>query len=165
MASNDKVGARAPIDQSAHATAIENVAADAPVVEKGPVLDDKETGMVEAGDLKHGGQLPSPEELVEALGIPNWRELEKKLVRRLDLTLMPCLWVLYFFNYMDRASIGQARLSTLDEDLNLTGSNFSSAVSILSLGYATSFFTSSRFVVTVQLMQHIVTFWARSPRI
>jgi hypothetical protein len=135
MASNEKSGAEAPhIDQSAHATAVENTAADAPVVEKGPAMGEKEPGMVEDGDLKHEGALPSPDELIEALGIPNWRELEKKLVRRLDMTLMPCLWVLYFFNYMDRASIGQARLSSLDEDLNLTGSNFSSAVSILSLG-------------------------------
>jgi hypothetical protein len=30
---------------------------------------------------------------IEALGIENWQALEKKLVRRLDLTLMPCLWV------------------------------------------------------------------------
>lgn len=51
------------------------------------------------------------------------------------MTLMPCLWTLYFFNYMDRASIGQARLSTLDEDLNLQGYQFGTAVSILSVGY------------------------------
>lgn len=135
MASNDKSGAGAPyLDQTPQATAVENTAADVPVVEKGPAFDEKDPGMVEDGDLKHEGHLPSPEATIDALGIPNWRDLEKKLVLRLDMTLMPCLWVLYFFNYMDRASIGQARLSTLDEDLNLTGSNFSSAVSILSLG-------------------------------
>ena len=46
-----------------------------------------------------------PEEQLDALGIPNWRDLEKQVVRRLDMTLMPCLWVLYLFNYLDRASI------------------------------------------------------------
>ena len=46
-----------------------------------------------------------PEEQIDALGIPNWRDLEKKVVWRLDMTLMPCLWVLYLFNYLDRASI------------------------------------------------------------
>lgn len=95
----------------------------------------QELAAVEEGYLANEGRLPSPEEQIDALGIPNWRELEKKIVRRLDMTLMPCVWCLYFFNYLDRASIGQARLSTLEEDLNLTGSNFSSAVSILSLGY------------------------------
>lgn len=38
-------------------------------------------------------ELPSKEELIDALGIPNWRDLEKKIVRRLDMTLMPTLWV------------------------------------------------------------------------
>lgn len=55
--------------------------------------------------LKPVDQPADPEEQIEALGIPNWRELEKKVVRRLDMTLMPCLWVLYLFNYLDRASI------------------------------------------------------------
>jgi hypothetical protein len=99
----------------------------------------KELAAVEEGYLATEGRLPSPEEQIEALGIPNWRELEKKIVRRLDMTLMPCVWCLYFFNYLDRASIGQARLSTFEEDLNLSGSNFSSAVSILSLGYGKAY--------------------------
>ncbi|KAF4983049.1 hypothetical protein FZEAL_1449 [Fusarium zealandicum] len=98
-----------------------------------------EPTVTEAGqdldDIKHGDLLPSPEEQIDALGIPNWRDLEKQVVRRLDMTLMPCLWVLYLFNYLDRASIAQARLSSLDEDLKLEGSQFSTAVSILSLGY------------------------------
>lgn len=99
---------------------------------------EKELALVEEGYLKNVGHLPSAEEQIDALGIPNWRELEKKIVRRLDMTLMPCVWCLYFFNYLDRASIGHARLSSFDADLNLTGSNFSSAVSILSLGYGTT---------------------------
>lgn len=49
--------------------------------------------------------LPSSNAPIIALGIPNWQELEKQIVRRLDLTLMPMLWVLYLFNYLDRSSI------------------------------------------------------------
>jgi len=33
------------------------------------------------------------------------RRLEKKLVRKLDMTLMPVVWVLYLFNYLDRNNI------------------------------------------------------------
>lgn len=33
--------------------------------------------------------------LVEALGIPDWEAKEKKIVRRLDMTLLPQLWILY----------------------------------------------------------------------
>ncbi|KAL0942079.1 major facilitator superfamily transporter [Colletotrichum truncatum] len=96
----------------------------------------QEPSIVEANYGEGKGELlPSPEEQIDALGIPNWRELEKQVVKRLDMTLMPCLWVLYLFNYLDRASIAQARLSTLDEDLGLEGYQFGTAVSILSVGY------------------------------
>lgn len=37
-------------------------------------------------------ELPSPEQVIEALNIPNWRELQKKLIFRLDITLLPMLW-------------------------------------------------------------------------
>jgi hypothetical protein len=33
------------------------------------------------------------------------RSLEKRLVRKLDMTLMPVVWMLYFFNYLDRNNI------------------------------------------------------------
>lgn len=33
------------------------------------------------------------------------RRMEKRIVRKLDMTLMPVVWVLYFFNYMDRNNI------------------------------------------------------------
>lgn len=131
-APNEKSGSDAPQDiqnpPAPHAVIGDVKADDASAIEK-------ELASVEEGYLKDEGRLPSPEEQIDALGIPNWRELEKKIVRRLDMTLMPCVWCLYFFNYLDRASIGHARLSSFDADLGLEGSNFSSAVSILSLGY------------------------------
>ncbi|XEU97332.1 hypothetical protein FSHL1_002618 [Fusarium sambucinum] len=93
----------------------------------------------EEGSMKHVDADSTPisarDHAFAELGIPNWEELQKKVVRRLDMTLLPTLWLLYVFNYLDRASLGQARLSTLDEDLQLEGSQFGSAVSILSAGY------------------------------
>lgn len=66
----------------------------------------REPSVVEANDGDGKREfLPTPEEQIDALGIPNWRDLEKQVVKRLDMTLMPCLWVLYLFNYLDRASI------------------------------------------------------------
>ena len=35
----------------------------------------------------------------------DWRAREKRLVRKLDCTLMPTIWVLYLFNYLDRNNI------------------------------------------------------------
>lgn len=35
----------------------------------------------------------------------DWSAKEKKLVRKLDMTLMPMVWILYLFNYLDRNNI------------------------------------------------------------
>ncbi|KAJ9650163.1 hypothetical protein H2198_010525 [Neophaeococcomyces mojaviensis] len=64
-----------------------------------------------------------------------YRAIEKRLVRKLDLTLVPMLWILYLFNYLDRNNIAQAKLNTFEKDLNLKGSQFNTAVSILNVGY------------------------------
>ncbi|KAI9321007.1 major facilitator superfamily transporter [Dichotomocladium elegans] len=61
--------------------------------------------------------------------------LERKLVRKLDLTLMPALSVLYLFSYLDRGNIGNARLGSLEHDLRLEGSDFYNALSIFFVGY------------------------------
>lgn len=42
---------------------------------------------------------------IEALGIPDWQAKEKKIVRRLDMTLLPQLWILYMFNFLNRTNI------------------------------------------------------------
>jgi hypothetical protein len=34
-----------------------------------------------------------------------WHNTGKRLVRKLDMTLMPIIWALYLFNYLDRTSI------------------------------------------------------------
>ncbi|KAH7345809.1 major facilitator superfamily domain-containing protein [Pyrenochaeta sp. MPI-SDFR-AT-0127] len=61
--------------------------------------------------------------------------VERRLVRKLDMTLMPVVWILYFFNYMDRNNIAQAKLSSFEKDLGLKGNQFNVAVSILNVGY------------------------------
>lgn len=81
-------------------TAGNNSAVDAVTFNREAVAVDYD----EENKLKHE-EPANPEDQIDALGIPNWRDLEKKLVMRLDMTLMPCLWVLYLFNYLDRASI------------------------------------------------------------
>lgn len=62
---------------------------------------------------KNTDPLPDVNAPIEALGLEDWQALEKKLVRRLDMTLMPMLWVLYLFNYLDRASISYAEPQNL----------------------------------------------------
>lgn len=42
---------------------------------------------------------------------PEWKESERKLVRKLDMTLMPIVWILYMFNYLDRNNIAYVSIS------------------------------------------------------
>jgi hypothetical protein len=65
----------------------------------------------EAAKDVDGERLPRPEDIIESLGIPNWRQLEKKIVRRLDMTLLPTFWILYIFNYLDRASLEYEKIN------------------------------------------------------
>lgn len=82
-----------------------------------------------------------------------WRARERRLVRKLDMTLMPMIWVMYLFNYLDRNNIAydksplalrhtltddltrQAKLNDFEDDLGLVGEQFNVAVSILNVGY------------------------------
>jgi len=80
------------------------------VPELTPVTDVHDEKRIEfASDINH----------VTQLGFANSAELEKKVVRRLDMFMLPQLWILYMFNYLNRTNIAQARLNTFDEDLNL----------------------------------------------
>jgi hypothetical protein len=36
---------------------------------------------------------------------PEWKAAERRVVRKLDMTLLPIVWVLYMFNYLDRNNI------------------------------------------------------------
>jgi MFS family permease len=60
--------------------------------------------------------------------------MEKRVLRKLDLRLAPMFAVLYFVAYLDRSNIGNAAIVGLKKDLNLTGSQYSTAVSVF---YAT----------------------------
>ncbi|KEY68019.1 hypothetical protein S7711_08378 [Stachybotrys chartarum IBT 7711] len=60
---------------------------------------------------------------------------ERKLVRKLDVHLIPLIMCLYLFSFLDRVNIGNARLYGLEEDLGLSSSQFQVAVSILFVTY------------------------------
>lgn len=63
---------------------------------------------------------------------------EKKLVRKLDMWIVPPVMLLYLFSFLDRVNIGNARLYGLEEDLGMAGNQFQTAVSILFVTYILS---------------------------
>ncbi|KAH9884288.1 major facilitator superfamily domain-containing protein [Xylariomycetidae sp. FL2044] len=50
-------------------------------------------------------------------------EEEKKLIRKLDITVCPVLFCIYLLSFLDRANIGNARIQGMDEDLELDKEN------------------------------------------
>jgi len=45
------------------------------------------------------------------------------------------LWLMYWLNYLDRNAITLARLNGFQDDLGLTSNQYSTAISILFVGY------------------------------
>ncbi|KAJ2979018.1 hypothetical protein NQ176_g3497 [Zarea fungicola] len=62
-------------------------------------------------------------------------ELERRLLRKIDMRLIPPLFVMYILNYLDRNNIGNAREAGMAKALNLSSSDYSLAVSIFFIGY------------------------------
>jgi hypothetical protein len=65
--------------------------------------------------------LPSP---LSTMSRQQLAKLEKDLVRKIDLRLMPAVIVMYLLNYIDRNNIASARLGGLEKDLGLKGSEY-----------------------------------------
>ncbi|TPX30966.1 hypothetical protein SmJEL517_g05583 [Synchytrium microbalum] len=64
-------------------------------------------------------------------------EIEASLVSKFDCRLIPFLALMYFFNSLDRSSLGNARLDTLEADLGLVGNQFNTASTLFYVGYIT----------------------------
>jgi hypothetical protein len=61
-----------------------------------------------------------------------WKAMQnKKLLKKVDIRLLPFLILMYLLNFLDRSNLAQARLGTLEADLGMTGTDFNLATSIL----------------------------------
>jgi fucose permease len=115
--------------------------------------DNKEVGAPLENTVSYAQEKPEiSSELsnVAALGLPNTAELEKKIVRALDMWMLPQLWILYMFNYLNRTNIAQARLNTFNEDLNLKDGDYQTAVAILTVGYMLAQLPSNMLITRVR---------------
>ena len=73
--------------------------------------------------------------LVKHLTAEERHDLELKLVRKIDVHLLPMLVIMYIMNYLDRNNIAAARLAGLEEELNLSSPQYLTCLSILFVGY------------------------------
>lgn len=71
---------------------------------------------------------------------------ERAVLRKIDLIVMPAMTFVYFFQYLDKQTINYASVFGLNEDLKLTGSQFSWVVTIFYFGQLASEFPCSYFM-------------------
>ncbi|RDW22808.1 major facilitator superfamily domain-containing protein [Yarrowia lipolytica] len=70
---------------------------------------------------------------------------EKKVIRKIDMRIIPILSLLYLMSFLDRGSIGNANIEGLSVDLGLTGAQYNMCLTVF-------FFTYSVFEVPSNMM-------------
>ena len=109
---------------------------------------------VSDASLEHAattGTKREPPELVRDLSSEERQHLEKLLIRKIDLRLLPMVIIMYIMNYLDRNNIAAARLAGLQDPpseggLNLSSTQYLTALSILFVGYVLMQIPSNLFL-------------------
>lgn len=81
--------------------------------------------------IQDNAQVPLYNAYVDISGID-----EKKLVRKIDWALIPWLSLLYLLSFLDRTSIGNAKLYGLAEDLGMNDTQYLLTLTIFFFSYA-----------------------------
>ncbi|KAI1356299.1 major facilitator superfamily domain-containing protein [Xylaria sp. FL0043] len=61
---------------------------------------------------------------------------EKKILRKMDIRLIPMLALLYLLSFLDRGNIGNAKIEGLQEDLHLTNDQYNLCLTVFFFAYA-----------------------------
>lgn len=61
---------------------------------------------------------------------------EKKILRKMDLRLIPMLALLYLLSFLDRGNIGNAKIEGLVEDLGMSGAQYNWCLTVFFFTYA-----------------------------
>lgn len=107
--------APSPVDDKNHISHVEANTRDEQYQEKGVFVDNI--------DEFGGHKKTDPREIA--------------LVKKLDWFIMPVLWLMYFFNFLDRNAMVNGRLNGLEDDLGIDkkSNQYNTLVSILFVGY------------------------------
>ncbi|PAV17561.1 MFS general substrate transporter [Pyrrhoderma noxium] len=87
---------------------------------------------------------------------------ESKVVRKLDISLIPIVTLFYFLSFLDRANIGNARVAGLQKDLKLTDDQYQICITALYVPYIVSELPANLLLRKIGpniLMPTILIFW------
>lgn len=72
----------------------------------------------------------------DGITLASFRHLdEKKILRKMDLRLIPMLTLLYLLSFLDRSNIGNAKIEGLTEDLHMTGPQYNWCLTVFFFAY------------------------------
>ncbi|BCS18891.1 uncharacterized protein APUU_11719A [Aspergillus puulaauensis] len=97
------------------------------------------TSDVEKTDLSgdhHKERLAQFEDPDEGLSEEERAKIDRALLWKLDLRLVPWLSLLYLISFLDRTNIGNAKLVHLQEDLDMSDSQYNAALTIFFVSYS-----------------------------
>ncbi|KAF7356464.1 MFS domain-containing protein [Mycena venus] len=77
-----------------------------------------------------------PEENVYNAHIDTAEIDERKIIRKVDLRLVPWFSVLYLLSFLDRTSIGNAKLYNLERDLKISDNQYLISLTVFFISYA-----------------------------
>jgi|SRR5690242_18432462 len=78
-----------------------------------------------------GASTPSDSDVEVTSGAIN----ENKLLRMLDLRLLPAVSILYLLSFLDRSNVANARIEGLIDDLDMTGNEYLTGLTLYFIGY------------------------------
>ena len=81
-------------------------------------------------------------------------ETNRQLRRKIDLNLMPLLCVIYGLNYLDKTTLSYASIMHMNQDLGLTGSNYSWLGSMFYIGYLAFEWPTNRLLQRLPLAKY-----------
>ena len=82
-------------------------------------LEDDKHQVKQTADVEPASDMDAPKRellrgappIIQQMSVEERRDLETKLVRRIDLRLLPMLVLMYIMNYLDRNNIAAARIA------------------------------------------------------
>ncbi|WRT68772.1 uncharacterized protein IL334_005752 [Kwoniella shivajii] len=89
-------------------------------------------------------------ESIKHLNQEELRILDRAITRKIDWLLMPVLVCLYILNYLDRQNISSAKIAGISKDLNLSTTQYNTAVSVLFAGYVSLQIPSNMIVSKIK---------------
>ncbi|KAH6991326.1 major facilitator superfamily domain-containing protein [Ilyonectria sp. MPI-CAGE-AT-0026] len=60
---------------------------------------------------------------------------ERSLLRKIDAKLLPAVGILYLLSFLDRSNVGNARIEGMVDDLNMTGNQYLTGLTLYFIGY------------------------------